>query len=276
MKPLADSSTKGILFAESGKLRFRLTRYEPAEALRPFVDRYWVTEWDLRGQPSYEQVILAHPSINMVNMYSNTRIYGISPTTSSQLLEGEGRALGIMFNPAGFYPFWGHPVSELGAQSMDIRDVFGQDAQSLEDAIAAAEDEEKQIIVLESFLLERLPEPDENVIFLNGMVETISTDREILRVDDLVNRFGVPKRTLQRLFSRYVGMSPKWVIQRYRLHEAAERIEREEVSDWTTLILELGYYDQAHFIKDFKAMIGKSPEEYMRALEEKASQAMVG
>ncbi|MDF2725313.1 MAG: AraC family transcriptional regulator, partial [Paenibacillus sp.] len=65
---------------------------------------------------------------------------------------------------------------------------------------------------------------------------------------------------------RYVGVSPKWVIQRYRLHEAAEQMERGEVADWAKLSLELGYYDQAHLIKAFKAIVGKSPEQYSKAV----------
>ena len=68
-------------------------------------------------------------------------------------------------------------------------------------------------------------------------------------------------RTMQRLFRRYVGVSPKWVLQRYRLHEAAERIAAGE-QDLARLGLDLGYFDQAHFIKDFKSLVGRSPAEY--------------
>ena len=72
-------------------------------------------------------------------------------------------------------------------------------------------------------------------------------------------------RTLQRLFRRYVGVGPKWVLQRYRLHEAAERIADGYDGDWAALALDLGYFDQAHFIKDFKALVGCSPAEYAAA-----------
>ncbi len=58
--------------------------------------------------------------------------------------------------------------------------------------------------------------------------------------------------------------SPKWVIQRYRLHEVAERLADGEVVDGTRMALDLGYFDQAHFIKDFKAIVGKTPAEYAR------------
>ena len=57
--------------------------------------------------------------------------------------------------------------------------------------------------------------------------------------------FGIGKRHLQRLFNRYVGVSPKWVIQRYRLHEVLEQIKRDETVDWAELAQDLGYFDQA-------------------------------
>ena len=67
-----------------------------------------------------------------------------------------------------------------------------------------------------------------------------------------------------RQFTRYVGVSPKWVIQRYRLHEALERLERGAEVDRVELALTLGYFDQAHFVRDFKRFVGVSPGDYAR------------
>jgi AraC-like DNA-binding protein len=86
----------------------------------------------------------------------------------------------------------------------------------------------------------------------------------ILKVDNLIERFNYSKRTLQRLFRQYVGVSPKWIIQRYRLHEAAEQIASGQAENWPALAVDLGYFDQAHFIRDFKAIVGQSPAEYAR------------
>jgi AraC-like DNA-binding protein len=72
------------------------------------------------------------------------------------------------------------------------------------------------------------------------------------------------KRPLQQLFNEYVGVGPKWVINRYRLHEVIERMAAQGPVSWTELALELGYFDQAHFIRDFKALVGCSPAAYMR------------
>jgi AraC-like DNA-binding protein len=94
----------------------------------------------------------------------------------------------------------------------------------------------------------------------------VADDRAITRVDDLAGQHGLTVRRVQRLFAEYVGASPKWVIQRYRLLEAAVRVAAGGVLDWADLALELGYADQAHFIRDFKRLVGRSPADYARGL----------
>jgi AraC-like DNA-binding protein len=82
------------------------------------------------------------------------------------------------------------------------------------------------------------------------------------RVDKLAAALDVPVRRLQRLFADYVGASPKWVMRRARLHEAAERAERGGHVDWAGLASDLGYADQAHLTRDFTATIGVPPSRY--------------
>jgi len=84
-------------------------------------------------------------------------------------------------------------------------------------------------------------------------------------VEQLVEQFGIPKRTLQRWFNQYIGVSPKWVIRRYRMHEAIDFIERG--MELSQLAMELGYFDQAHFNKDFRAAVGKSPKQYVKTVD---------
>src|SRR6266699_434040 len=76
---------------------------------------------------------------------------------------------------------------------------------------------------------------------------------------------GMTARTLQRLFADYVGVSPKWVMRRARLHEAAERADSGEPVDWAELAADLGYADQAHLTRDFTVTIGVPPTRYAAA-----------
>ncbi|MGC2278440.1 MAG: helix-turn-helix domain-containing protein, partial [Candidatus Acidiferrales bacterium] len=63
-----------------------------------------------------------------------------------------------------------------------------------------------------------------------------------------------------------VGVSPKWVIRRYRLHEAIEKFNSCSRPDWAQLALELGYFDQAHLINDFRSIVGYSPSQYQKLI----------
>ena len=96
------------------------------------------------------------------------------------------------------------------------------------------------------------------------IVATVAASPGIMRVGKLAADAGLSVRALQRLFAEYVGIGPKWVIRRYRLHEVTERLAAGTGTeiDWAALAAELGYADQAHFVRDFRAMFGESPTWY--------------
>jgi AraC-like DNA-binding protein len=252
----ATASHSGILRAAAAP--FSLTRLRPADDLAVFVERHWIVRWDLPAP--YRQETLPHPCVNMVIEPHRARVYGIETTRSAQVLKGSGWAVGTKFRPGAFRPFIGFDVAELTDRSIDVAEAFGDG--SVADAVRATEDDTERIAAVEAFLRERLPEPDGNVIAIARMARAMLDDPTITRVEDLTERFGMSARTLQRLFRRYVGVGPKWVLQRYRLHEAVERIADGEGGDWAALALDLGFFDQAHFTNAFTALVGVSPAEY--------------
>jgi AraC-like DNA-binding protein len=249
---------RGILHPHKAKLE--LTRHEPTPAAAFFVDRYWLINWDL-SEP-FIQETLPYPCINMVFERGKSGIFGIVTGKYTRKIEGKGQVFGIKFKPGAFHPFWCKPVSQLTNRAIAIEDVFG--ANDLEQTLFSLPDVPEQIKRVEALLLTKNPMPDEAILTVNRIIESIASDWSIINVDDVVARFHMSKRTLQRLFSQYVGVSPKWVIQRYRLQEAAERLANGEYKDWARLALDLGYFDQAHFIKDFKNIIGVTPAEFVR------------
>jgi AraC-like DNA-binding protein len=255
----------GILHPTTGEKMFTLSRFQPSEDTGFFIQHYWVVKWDLRGQPPYRQTVLSHPNVNLIFEQNNSRIYGISPTTSIRLIQEHGWVVGLKFRPGGFYPFWLSPISSLTSNTISFEEVFKMDSQPLEQEIFAQDSPELAVKWVDSFMSARLPERDKKVELVSDIVRCIQDDRTIIRVDDAVRHTGLHKRTLQRLFDRYVGVSPKWVIQRYRLHEAADRMMQGLTApNWIELSLELGYYDHSHFIRDFKLIVGSTPEEYVR------------
>ncbi len=259
--------SRGILNGRAGEKKFCLKRYLPAKDLSFFVEHYWAVSWDLRGQEPYVQEVLPYPCIHLVFEEERSQVYGVETGRFTRLLEDKGQVFGIKFKPGGFYPFAKMPITRFTNTAVELEEVFGSDVWKVEEEILQHGDEVRMKEVAERFLQKRLPERDENVEEVNRVVDYIVGHREVTRVEDMVEALGLNKRRVQRLFSQYVGVSPKWVIDRYRLHEAAERVAGGRGVDWTRLALDLGYFDQAHFIKDFKAIVGQTPGEYARAVQ---------
>jgi AraC-like DNA-binding protein len=107
-----------------------------------------------------------------------------------------------------------------------------------------------------------LPAWDSSVDSARRAVEEIVENPIVTRVQHLVARLDVSERAIQRLFRRYVGASPRWVIKRYRVYEALEQLTLGRPPEFASLAQNLGYFDQAHFINDFKKLVGCAPQEY--------------
>lgn len=264
MRP-ATTSKRGILNPKAGELHFELSRHAPSPDLDFFVERYWIVRWDLRGRAPYVSQTLPHPSINVVCEDGDTRAWGVQNDRFHRTLEGKSAVFGIKFRPGAFYPFLRSSVSDLTDRDVGLDELFGIDSKALAKKVLRTTEVVRQIAIIEAMLRERLPPKDANVALIGRVIHLLLEETSLQRVEDVCERLGVSERTLQRLFRRYVGVSPKWVIQRIRVHEAAERLSQGRSGDWAQLAVELGYFDQAHFIHDFKALVGKSPAEYAAA-----------
>jgi AraC-like DNA-binding protein len=258
-------TTRGILEPGAAAAHFQLTRLPPSPDLAPFVERHWIVAWDLRGRPPFTQEVLPHPCVNLVVEPGLAAVHGVGSGRFARELRMRGRAVGVKFRPGGFRPFVDFDIAELTGRDRPLHVMFGAAGAALAEAIEATPDERAATGVMERFLRARRPAPDPNVELIARLAREMLRDPALTRVDELAARAELSPRRLQRLFRRYVGVSPKWMLKRYRLHEAAERIAEGRAGDWTALALELGYADQAHFINDFRALVGRTPGEYAAA-----------
>ena len=117
---------------------------------------------------------------------------------------------------------------------------------------------------LETMLRQVGPIPDDRIPEVQSLVEWIAHDPSLTSVEGLSAASGLSIRAIQRMFRYYVGVSPKWMIRRCRLQEAAARVEAGGVENWAALAQQLGYFDQAHFIREFRQMVGQPPAEYLK------------
>jgi AraC-like DNA-binding protein len=256
-------SKDGILNPNAGARHFRLERYEPAADLAFFVERHWIVRWDLRAP--YEQENLPHPCVNVVVEAGRSAVHGVGTRKFHVRLEGRGQVVGVKFKPGGFLPWTRLPMRALVDRPKPLCDVFGDAAAALEPAVLALEDDAAQIALVEAFLRARIPPRDERCALVASIVATALAERDLTRAEDLAARAGLSLRALQRLFHAYVGVGPKWVLRRLRMQDAAARAAEGTSIDWARMALELGYCDQAHFARDFKAQVGRTPAEYANA-----------
>ncbi|MBP2321949.1 AraC-like DNA-binding protein [Kibdelosporangium banguiense] len=220
----------------------------PAEDLAPYVARYWMVEWDY-DEP-YRQLIVPYPNVHLTFQGGSANLNGVSSGHVFQVLDGRASVFGIAFRPGCFRPFLRRPVTSITDQVIPAAEVF-RDLPS-----------RHEIPVVEEFLRANLPEPDPKAELSARIVERIAAAPEIVRVDVLAKEFETTVRQLQRLFAEHVGVGPKWVIRRYRLHEVTERMAKGATIDWAGLAADLGYADQAHFTRDFTGMFGETPSRY--------------
>lgn len=260
MRSARAQDTRGILNPDGA--RFRLARRPPAADLAGFVEHHWLVSWDLRGAAPQRQEVLPHPSVHLVfERPGAAAVHGVWTRRWGRMLEGSGWGLGTKFRPGAFEPFSAVGMCELTDSARPLVEVLGSEARALERDVLELGSGEERVRRVEAFLRRRLPEPDpardEAIRIAGSMLDLPAATR----VEDVAAAHGVSARTVQRLFRRYLGVTPKWVLQRYRLHAAAERIAAG-ADDPARLAQELGYFDQAHFTKHFKALVGRTPAEY--------------
>ena len=220
----------------------------PSPDLAPYIARYWIVKWDY-AQP-YRQLIVPYPNVHLSFHGGVAEVHGVSSGHVVKELGGSGQVFGVAFRPGCFRPFLGASVQSITDRSIPAAEVF-------RDLPTVAE-----VHTVEEMMRTNLPTPDPKAELATEIVNRIITEPTITRVDLLASRCGINVRELQRLFAEHVGVGPKWVIRRYRLREVTERMAAGARIGWAALATDLGYADQAHFVRDFTKMFGESPTRY--------------
>lgn len=256
---------KGVVDPLGAARRIRLATYPPSAALQPFVDYHWVVEWDMGARPPELQRVLPYPNAHLVFDSGRTAIHGVVRGAFERKVEGAGRVLGIRFKPGGLRPFLAHPLSRLADRTMPVDELLGIDGAEAEQRVLGQQSDEAMVAAAEALLGARLPAQDERAQLAAQAVQAAAAEHGPVSLTALSEQLGMEERTLQRLFSNYVGVSPKWVIQRFRLQEAAWQLAKPEPADLAALAARLGFFDQAHFTRSFSKLVGRSPLEYWKS-----------
>jgi AraC-like DNA-binding protein len=246
---------------------FDLNRWSPSAAASEFVEHFWSVSWDLRGRAPFESTVITFPAVHLTHEWGAdqrrhgyplpaTLLHGVVERVFRMTIHEEGTVVGARFRPGGYAARFRRDAAaftgrvqlvddELFAARIALENDVAQVSATLDDAIAAD-----------------AGGPDPTYRALTVLIDRIRVDDRLHRVDQVMQVSPWGARTTQRVFRRYVGVPVKWVLCRYRLQQAALEIETCAGVDFAELAVRLGWYDQAHFINDFRSMLGCTPGEY--------------
>ena len=165
------------------------------------------------------------------------------------------------FHPHAGALFFPHTASEFTNQSVDFHDIFGKGSADLYDSLMDQPTILQKVTVLEEFLLQRLimnRRSHQNLQLIESLCTHISDTDNLFNLRDLSVRYGFSERYIQKLFSSWVGITPQKFFAVKRFNKSLELL-RSSGEPMTSIAFACGYYDQAHFIREFKSYTGLTP-----------------
>lgn len=256
-----------VLWASEPHGRLDIRRALPSEALAPFVQHYGSVHWDLRSP--FTADTLPQPAgrieVELQRDGRRAEVVGLCTGRLGNRRSGRGRFFVVQLRAATLQPLLGAAVSSLTNRALPLKTLLGDRAETWVRALLRARSQEEELELTDEFLRQALPTLPAIASAMRDLVERIGSDPTLCRVEQVAQLAALDMRTLQRRFRTYVGVHPKWVIQRYRLQEAAQQLRAATPVTLARLASDLGYADQSHFAHDFRRVVGHPPGYFARA-----------
>ncbi len=248
----------------------------PSPRLSPYVKLIWCLELDSPGDFGPPERIAPDSIVEMIFHYRVPmavrfagEAYVVQPRSSviSQtrrfveiLPRGPTGLISIRFRPGGGYHFFRAPVSAFSDRLTLAEDLWGDRANEIEERLAGAADIRERVDLVEQFLLRLLREHEKADVA--PLVRMVWNRKGQVRVAQLCRELGLTEKGMERIFTAALGMPPKRFARLTRFLHACTTLRRGIPGTLTQAGYDCGYYDQAHFIGDFKAFSGMTPGEF--------------
>ena len=251
--------------------------YYPCEELKHFIQCYWsleATEQENIGK----QVIVPDGHIEFVFHYGSLYkkfegsmvaqfqprcfLLGQLTRTLEIFPSGDTGIFAVRFFPGAAEPLLSLPVRSIENNEIDLEKIYGEKGKEISLKITTSKENPERIRLIESFLLMLLENKREIDMELKYAIDAITKVNGNISVNDVSDKVKVQRRQLERKFSKGVGFGPKKFIKMIRLQYALRLLLNNRFSNLADLTYKCGYFDQAHFIKDFKEFTGIPPTEF--------------
>lgn len=251
--------------------------FEPSNELKEFVQCYWNLEGDKENTP-VKNTIVPDGTMKLIFHYGDTyrhhpnsgvsiilpKSFLIGQLTRPYIVEplGVTGSFVVRFHPNGFFPFTTIPIKEMENTAIPIERLFGVEGAEVAESVLTAEGTLQRIQFIEAFLLKRLTDKTTIDAVVKSTVETILEAKGRFTVNEFSKEKNINRRQLTRKISAAIGLSPKQLSKTIRIQSALTTLLTQKVTSLTDLAYENEYFDQAHFIKEFKEFTGLTPKEF--------------
>jgi len=254
--------------------------YKPKPPLSKFVDNFWLYEGH-EGERKTERILPTGTLELVINLRQNElRFYdaechencsgfsgaivsgahgrGFAPDTAEEVF-----VIGVHFKPGGAFPFLGLPAGDLADTHVDLETLWGPSAGRLRERLCEARTSAERFQLLQEALLSRLCHGVEPHYAVSAALEMFVKNQAGPRVREAAKYLGLSQRRFIQVFKAEVGMTPKLFSRIQRFQQSRTFIQQNPSPNWASLALDLGYFDQSHFIREFLEFSGLSPTDYI-------------
>ena len=253
----------------------------PGERLRPYVKCYYIFESQTKVEvndtvfPGGDMEIIFNlgegiwqSSINDVFCTTpQVELWGKLTQPLDIKSVGKNTMLGIKFYPHSAAYFLNDEAREFNNQVSDLKDLLGASVRILHSKLREVQQLEKRIELIEDFLLSRLASKEkrmDNITMIGRVVKEMQKTDTPDYIDAIAVRYNISSRYLGKLFLQYTGVTPKLYNKINRFQQSLQLVTENKLS-LTSIAYECGYFDQSHFIRDFKFFTGFTPSAYTPA-----------
>ena len=254
---------------------------QPNKFLRPWIECYWNVKLNI-GPNLKNELILPNGKIEMIfalegnyqvvnrktHKVNDAWLSGIHHEPLEIQYKGKSNLIGIRFYPHGIFPFLDIPIQETVNQVENIHSLWGLLHEEIMETLHTSNEQGKIYTALDQFLLKKISEKKTaNHQVIEQVVRLIKANPN-QSIPDLASTLGFTQRHLNRIFKDQTGVNPKLLAQIFRFEKAYSYLHAQQEEVVSEVIHLLGYYDQAHFNKEFKRFSGMTPIEYRKRATE--------
>jgi AraC-like DNA-binding protein len=249
----------GVVKHQTTKPNYTLRRYYPKPDLADLVEQFWFVNWDLPSEKPHTQVNLPDPNFHLVITNNTAKLLGPVSKSYSYTMKNKGSIISVKFKVGAMATVLSSFAHNYVDKTLNIDTIFKQiNALDLNKLAYLSDDE--AVETLNNSLLPHAINASKEQLKIASLIDVIKPSPTILKVEELAEHTAMSVRTLQRHFKKYIGLSPKWLIRKYRLHKVLEALEKESVTA-LDMVEALEYTDLSHLHKDVKEMLGITPKQ---------------